>query len=179
MPYPKRGHSELRKNRIAVPGARYFMTAVTRDRQTGLDCFPVWAKLLELASRDEADVWAMVLMPDHFHALFVLPEQTDPGDVVRALKGPTVPTLRGLQLAWQKNYFEHRLRAEEETEPYLRYMMANPYRANLLELDTTWPFWAVTSPHAAWFVEKYPKRIPEPEWFGLRRPWEPEDEDES
>lgn len=172
MPYPKKGLSQLRKNRIAAPGARYFITAVTRDRKTGLSCLPVWAKLLELACRNEGDIWAMVLMPDHLHVLFVLPQESTPGDVVRALKGPASPTLRRSSLAWQQNYFEHRLRPEEASEPYLRYMMANPYRAGLVRNEETWPYWAITSPQARWFLEKYPKQRPEPEWLEMDRPWQ-------
>lgn len=172
MPYPDKGLSELRKNRIAVPGARYFVTAVTHDRNTGLACMPVWAKLLELVCRNEADIWAMVLMPDHLHVFFVLPEESTPGEVVRALKGPTAQLMRSLKLAWQKNYFEHRLRPHEESEPYLRYMLSNPYRADLIRQDENWPYWAVTSPRARWFIEKYPKQRPEPEWLETNKPWE-------
>lgn len=172
MPAPSKGLSQLRKNRIAVPGARYFVTAVTHDRKTGLACMSVWAKLLELACRNEADIWAMILMPDHVHLFFVLPKETQPGEVVRTLKGPLVPLMRGLQLAWQKNYFEHRLRPHEESEPYLRYMLSNPYRADLIRQDENWPFWAVTSPSAQWFLEKYPNQRPETEWLAEDMPWE-------
>lgn len=172
MPYPDKGLSELRKNRIAVRGARYFVTAVTHDRKRGLDCYPVWAKLLELACREEADIWAMVVMPDHMHALFVLPPESSPGTVVRALKGPTTPLMRGLKLAWQQNYFEHRLRPQEESESYLRYMLSNPYRADLIPCDQNWPYWAVMSPRAKWFLEKYPKQRPEVEWLEMDKPWE-------
>lgn len=70
--------SKLRENRIAIAGARYFVTAVTRDRKFGLTCYPVWAKLLELICRIEADVWAAVLMPDHVHIFFVLPVESKP-----------------------------------------------------------------------------------------------------
>lgn len=171
MPYPNKGLSKLRKNRIAVPGARYFVTAVIRERKSGLACWPIWAKLLESTCREEADIWAIVVMPDHMHALFVLPPETTPGTVVRALKGPTSVVLRGLQQAWQKNYFEHRLRPEEESEPYLRYMLSNPYRAKLITLEERWPFWAITSPQAKWFLEKYPKQCPEAQWLKLDKPW--------
>ncbi|MFP4204070.1 MAG: transposase [Opitutales bacterium] len=157
---------------MAVPCARYFITAVSEKRREGLACFRVWAKLLELASLNEADVWGMVLMPDHFHALFVLPDTNTPSDVVRALKGPATPTLRDLGLAWQRNYFEHRLRSVEESEPYLRYMLANPYRAGIADIGVRWPFWSVISPNARWFIEKFPKQIPEPEWLDIEQPWE-------
>jgi REP element-mobilizing transposase RayT len=156
---------------VAVPGARYFVTAVTRERKSGLADFPLWAKLLEQAACDEADVHALVVMPDHLHCLFVLSEATEPGDVVRRLKGPCAPILRGRELRWQKNYFEHRLRPEESSESYLRYMLSNPHRAELVSPGERWPFWAITSPNAAWFVRKYPKQTPEPAWLALEKPW--------
>ena len=179
MPFPERGLSQLRKGRIAVPGARYFVTAVTRERRTGLATWAVWAKLLELAAREPADVWALVLMPDHWHGLFVLPENAAPGDFMRALKGPLSPVLREAGLGWQRDYHEHRLRAEDASEPYLRYMMANPYRAGLLEIGERWPFWAITSPNVAWFVKQHPEQMPEPEWLALDKPWLPEDQTEA
>ena len=130
-----------------------------------------WAKLRELSARNIADVWALVIMPDHFHGLFVLPHETMPGDIVRGLKGPLTVDMRDQKLGWQQNYFEHRLRADEASEPYFRYMLANPYRAELLSLDQRWPFWGITSPNARWFIDKFPKQIPEPEWLGMERPW--------
>ncbi len=172
MPFPKRGLSRLRKNRIAVSGARYFVTAVTDKRKQGLDYYPIWAKFLELICRNPADIIALVAMPDHLHLLFVLPADSTPGCMVRSIKGPMTPVLRREKLSWQENYFEHRLRPEEESEPYLRYMLANPYRANLVKIDEPWPFWAITSPSATWFLEKYPKQRPEPEWLRIGRPWE-------
>jgi hypothetical protein len=83
-----------------------------------------------------------------------------------------MPCLRAKSLSWQDNYFEHRLRPEEETEPYLRYMMSNPYRAKLLDIDEVWPYWAVLSPSLIWFLEKYPKQRPESEWLQMDSPWE-------
>ena len=155
-----------------MPGARYFITAVTGSRRKGLADFPIWANLLGSVCREQADVWAMVLMPDHFHSLFVLPEAATPGSVVRGLKGPATPILREAGMVWQANFFEHRLRPEEDSEPYLRYMLANPYRDGLVEFSKHWPFWAITSPNANWFARKYPKQIPEPEWLDRERPWE-------
>ncbi|TVP78383.1 MAG: hypothetical protein EA353_08500 [Puniceicoccaceae bacterium] len=166
-----KGLSSLRKGRIAVPGARYFITVVTKNRCLGLDRFSNWSRLLELAAQNTAVIWALVLMPDHFHALFVLPQETTPGDVVRGLKGPLTVDLRNQNLGWQRNYFEHRLRADEAGEPYLRYMLANPYRAGLVALDARWPFWAITSPNARWFIDKFPKQLPEPEWLAMECPW--------
>ena len=81
------------------------------------------------------------------------------------------PVMRSTGIRWQKNYFEHRLRESEETEPYLRYMLSNPYRAQLVEITEAWPYWAVTSESAEWFINKFPNQFPEPEWITVAAPW--------
>jgi len=163
--------SALRKGRVSIAGARYFVTVVTSDRQHGLNRYELWSKFLELAARDAADVWAAVFLPDHLHVFFVLPEDDTVGRVMRSLKGPLTPLMRDAGLRWQKNFFEHRLRSNEMSEPYMRYMFCNPYRAGYLNCDKKWPFWAITSPQAKWFVEKFPKQLPEAEWLSESAPW--------
>ena len=172
MPIRTDGISQLRKHRISVPHARYFITCVTIERQSGLLTNSIWTQLLQLCFSSEADFQAVVCMPDHFHALFVLPPDTTPGAIIRKLKGPLTPRLRKKNLQWQKNFFEHRLRENEATDPYLRYMLSNPYRAQLIATDESWPYWKVLSENAQWFIDKYPKQRPEPEWLGLPAPWE-------
>ena len=171
MPLRTDGISQLRMHRISIPGARYFITCVTKDRHSGLTTPLIWSKLLHHCQLSEADFHAVVCMPDHFHALFVLPRDTTPGSIVRTLKGPLTPPIRKRNLHWQKNFFEHRLRENETTDPYLRYMLCNPYRAQLLATNEVWPYWKILSNDAQWFVDKFPKQRPEPEWLALQAPW--------
>ena len=175
MSFPAQGLSQLRKNRIRIPGARYFITCVTQDRKTGLTTDTIWAELLRRCATSGADFLAIVCMPDHVHALFVLPAETNPGEIVRSVKGPLTPVLRRAQLSWQKNFFEHRLRANEDTEPYLRYMLCNPYRAQLIANHARWPYWKILSESAQWFIEKFPTQRPEAEWLLQTAPWQPEE----
>ena len=160
MPLRTDGISQLRKNRISISGARYFITCVTKDRQAGLTTDTIWTQRLQLCRSSEANFYAVVCMPDHFHALFVLPSDTTPGAIARSLKGPLTPYLRKENLSWQKNFFEHRLRETDETEPYLRYMLCNPYRAQLISNHEVWPYWKILSENAQWFVDKFPKQRP-------------------
>jgi len=94
MPLRTDGISQLRMHRISIPGARYFITCVTKDRHSGLTTPLIWSKLLHHCRLSEADFQAVVCMPDHFHALFVLPRDTTPGSIVRTLKGPLTPPIR-------------------------------------------------------------------------------------
>lgn len=139
MAIPEKGISTLRRNRIDQAGARYFITAVTRNRKVGLANDEIWKCCIDIIESGVAEIYAVVLMPDHLHLLFELPSDSAPGDIVRSLKGPLSPRLRKHGLAWQKNYFERRLRETESTERYLRYMLSNPYRAGLIDHDSIWP----------------------------------------
>ena len=171
MPKLHGGLAALRKNRITILGARYFVTCVTQDRKKELDQVKIWEHLLQLISKSEADIYAVVLMPDHLHLFFELPKGSTLSTIIRAIKGPMTPVMRSTGIRWQKNYFEHRLRESEETEPYLRYMLSNPYRAQLVEITEAWPYWAVTSESAEWFINKFPNQFPEPEWITVAAPW--------
>jgi REP element-mobilizing transposase RayT len=166
------GLSRLRQHRINIPGARYFITCVTKNRKTGLAHDTLWAALLALCKSSEANFLAIVCMPDHLHTLFVLPQNRSAGEIVRTLKGPLSPYLRSEQLCWQKNFFEHRLRENEASEPYLRYMLCNPYQAQLIDQNVVWPYWKILGADAHWFIDKFPTQRPQVEWISDSAPWE-------
>ncbi|MCX7008629.1 MAG: hypothetical protein NTY53_15485, partial [Kiritimatiellaeota bacterium] len=42
---------------------------------------------------------------------------------------------------WQRNFFEHRLRPDERSDPFARYIFLNPYRTQLIMRQQAWPFW--------------------------------------
>ena len=81
------------------------------------------------------------VMPDHLHVLFTLGERLSLERIVSKLKGLTAVSVRSAGAAWQANFFEHRLRSEEESDPYARYIFMNPYRAGLLRRHEEWPGW--------------------------------------
>ena len=41
---------------------------------------------------------------------------------------------------WQKNFFDHRLRSEEEWEEKTHYIRQNPVRAGLVGSAEEWPY---------------------------------------
>ena len=61
--------------------------------------------------------------------------------VVGKIKSLAAPIMRGEKMEWQDNFFEHRLRPEDKTNEYARYIFLNPYRAGLLERKEKWPWW--------------------------------------
>jgi REP element-mobilizing transposase RayT len=144
MPY-----TELRKGRVSEPGRIYFITTVTRGRT------PIFsdlgnARLLigvmrQLVNMGVVSSRAWVVMPDHLHWLIHLESPMTLTDVVRRLKGNSARCLnrrpgRAGPL-WQKSFYDHALRREEDVRGVARYIIANPLRAGLVKRVEDYPHW--------------------------------------
>jgi REP-associated tyrosine transposase len=82
-------------------------------------------------------------MPDHVHSLV---EGNHPGadfrEFVRIFKQRSSyewKRKRGTVL-WQRNYFEHVLRDEEDTVGVAKYILENPVRGNLVQRPEDYPY---------------------------------------
>src|SRR5664280_1155499 len=80
----------------------------------------------------------LLLMPDHLHALLVFPGETSMSTVIRNWK-------RGMarlhRVAWQPNYFDHRIRDDQEKEKTWQYIRLNPVAKGLCANEDDWTFW--------------------------------------
>jgi len=78
-----------------------------------------------------------MLMPDHVHMLVCFPPEKIMSQVVGLWK-------RGLAkshiIAWQRNFFEHRLRNDENIQQKADYILENPLRAGLVDDWQKWPY---------------------------------------
>jgi putative transposase len=77
-----------------------------------------------------------IVMPDHCHALFTFPQDRPLAKTVRDWKHWTAANLG---VAWQTDFFEHRLRDEEAFRAKFRYILENPVRAGLVGRSEDWP----------------------------------------
>ena len=144
--------------RARVPGAIYFFTVALADRRSRAlvehaDALR-WA-FVETAREHPVRVDAMVVLPDHLHAVWALP----PGDAdfpVRWRKLKTrftravgrvgdPPTLRewprsaskiakGERGLWQRRYWEHMIRDSEDWRRHVEYCWINPVKHGLVAL---------------------------------------------
>ncbi len=75
--------------------------------------------------------------------------------------------MKDLGFAWQRNFFEHRVRPRESLESFALYCVLNPYRAQLVRYDQKWEFWDRTG-YPEFHFEKAmgEKGIPLQEWEG-------------
>ena len=83
-------------------------------------------------------------MPDHVHLLVVASDGADVTAFVRRFKQTSGFACSGLLGSdgpfWQRSYYDHVLRRDEDLESVRRYMRENPVRAGLVEVPEDYPF---------------------------------------
>jgi putative transposase len=170
-PDPTKGHAALRRGRVSTPDATYFLTVCTDRRATGLTDPEVAAKILgEMQAAQTDDVWSVrcaVIKPDHVPLLIELGPRLPLGKAVSRLKAKTSAVLRGKGLAWERDFFDHRLRARDDVLDVFLYIYLNPYRASLCRRDEAWPWFYCRPDARAWFREYLDTDRPPPEWLAV------------
>jgi len=168
---PTKGHAALRRGRVSIPHEEYFLTLCTEDRRTGLGS-PAAAPaiLTELSALDADYTWQLrcaVVMPDHVHALVVLGERLALGKSIARLKSKTKPSLLSLDpaLAWERDFYDHRVREGEDRIALFLYIFLNPYRAGLRARTDRWPWYFCREADWSWFKDHLEADRPYPEWL--------------
>ncbi len=144
MPEPQRPHAaHLRLGRISLPGQVYVLTMVTRNRQSVFRDFAcartVVRVLREHDRRGVARTLCFVVMPDHVHWMMELGTVCDLGEAVRTLK--SLVSRRIGRPVFQKGFYDHAVRDDEDLRTLARYLVANPVRAGLVERVNDYPHW--------------------------------------
>ena len=76
-------------------------------------------------------------MPDHLHALVACPRDEDLAKMVATWKRFTA---HDAGIAWQKGFFDHRLRNDESLQEKAHYIRMNPVRKGLVAQPEDWPY---------------------------------------
>jgi len=151
--------SEYRRWQIA--GGTYFFTVVTYGRQRFLtdtlsrQCLRT--ALRRVRSRLPFKVIAVVLLPDHLHTVWELPR----GDAGYGTRWRQIKTLftssyqphmaatrrlsmsrkkRNEQGVWQRRFYEHTCRDEQDLKRCVDYIHANPVKHELVTQACDWPW---------------------------------------
>ena len=139
---------ELRKGRVSLAGQAYHVTFATAGRRRLFEDFGVARAVMRvfhaLDGFGDTRTHAFMLMPDHAHWLFTLERGVLSRVVGRAktLSSRDVRKLRpDLDAVWQKEYFDHALRADEAFRVVGEYIVANPVRAGLVEHAGLYSHW--------------------------------------
>jgi len=165
---PNRRTDALHCGRVSAAGEKYFITLVTKDREPWLAAAGTQdvlsAVLRTWHTKRDGRILAAMTMPDHAHVLIELGSLLTVGQVVARWKS-SARRRAGFVQSFQRDFWEHRLRPEEDIEDYGLYMFLNPYRARLLKTDDTWPGWWLPDPG----LFRFPCKLcgsggPPPEW---------------
>lgn len=140
---PHKGRAALRRGRVSVPGAEYFVAICTDNRRAGLHAAAIASAVLAEVHRMTADAtWSLrcaTVMPDHIHLLLVLGARLTLGRCVQRLKAKTAAALNLATCEWERDFFDRRLRPGDERLGVLLYLYLNPYRASLIARSEAWP----------------------------------------
>ncbi|MCW3784263.1 REP-associated tyrosine transposase [Defluviimonas salinarum] len=144
-----------RYRRPRVPGATIFFTVALGQRGSGLLVREV-GRLREAVAITRGErpfgIDAFVVMPDHVHCVWTLPE----GDADYSVRCGAIKArfTRGLPAGrtreshealcekgiWQRRYWEHHIRDEADYVAHVRYCWINPVKYGFVGKPTDWPY---------------------------------------
>jgi len=140
---------QLLKGRTSLKNHIYHITTCTHNRQI---FFNNWQcarlvinemKKIDQSNLVESITW--VIMPDHLHWLFQLSSDNTLSTIMKKLKGRSSKNINNVypqvNFSWQRGFYDHAIRAEEDLVKVSRYIVANPLRAGLVNNIGCYPFW--------------------------------------
>jgi putative transposase len=147
--YASQGHQRhLRVGRNSEPLACYAITKCVVGRRPILakeapakiicDCFD-W-----LRQQNQIKLLAFCIMPDHYHALFVLLKIKSLTQVMSSIgmsSGKQINKLiGGSETFWQEGFHDHQCRDNDDVHERLTYIEFNPVRAGFVAEPAEWPY---------------------------------------
>ena len=146
----------MKYRRANLAGATYFFTVNLADRQSRLLVEQVdllGNVIRKIRESHPFHIVAMVVLPDHLHAIWRMPE----GDanfplrwaLIKAAFSRNLPTTeaigRSRQLKrergiWQRRYWEHQIRNDDDLEKHVAYIHFNPVKHGYVSRAEDWPY---------------------------------------
>jgi len=137
--------------RAVVPGGVFFFTVVTCNRS------PIFANGKNVEKLRQAfrkvriarpfEIDAIVILPDHLHCIWRLPDKdSDFSGRWREIKKAASRAIdadsnakreRGV---WQRRFWEHAIRDEEDWRRHMDYIHYNPVKHRLVRRPADWPW---------------------------------------
>jgi len=120
----------------------YFLPLCAKPRGESHLCrLEIPEKLIESARfKHDSRAWFVhlfLLMPDHLHSLITFSENEK--SIKTAISSWKSFTAKTLGITWQPNFFEHRLRNDENFQEKADYIRNNPVGAGLVTTPADWP----------------------------------------
>ena len=139
----------MRYRRVQLAGATYFFTLVTERRrplfQEAAAVSLFLGAVQTVRARHPFEVDAYVVLPDHLHVLWTLPEAVKESFTRAYIKTHEVldrsesRRSKGEQGIWQRRFWEHTVRDEADFARHLDYIHINPVHHGLATAPRDWP----------------------------------------
>lgn len=146
--------TNYRRNFIA--GGSFFFTVNLAERRLGLltdNIDKLRAAFRETRRHHPFEIAAMVVLPDHLHTIWTLPE----GDAEFSTRWRLIKSAfsRGLPIderispsraskgergIWQRRYWEHTIRDDNDFTRHVDYVHINPVKHGLVKRVRDWPY---------------------------------------
>jgi putative transposase len=147
--------------RLKISGGTYFFTLVTEERRPWL-CSEIARQTLRtgierVRQRHPFTIEAFVLLPDHLHCIWTLPDGDSNFFIRWRLIKTFVTKNSGGELSagtelnlsrqkhqesdiWQRRFWEHLIRDEQDFTNHCDYIHYNPVKHGLCKAPKDWPF---------------------------------------
>jgi len=142
--------------RAFIPGGRWFFTVNLHDRNASLlidHIDALRAAFRETQERFPFHMDAIVVLPDHIHAIWSLPQDDCDFSLrwrrIKALFSRSLPkterrssvrVARGERAIWQRRFWEHAIRDENDFRRHVDYCYYNPVKHGLVNEIGDWPY---------------------------------------
>lgn len=149
----------MKYQRYFQPGGTFFFTIVTYKRrkifisEKTINLFNESVKCVQ--QRHPFEIQAFCICPDHIHMIWKLPEDdVDYPTRLRLIKShfshhyndknrfglPESRIKKGEKTIWQRRYWEHFIRNEEDFSRHIEYIHFNPVKHGLVDSPILWKF---------------------------------------
>lgn len=145
----------MQYRRADVKGGTYFFTVNLAERKRTLlvDQIDLLRDVINnVMSRHPFRIDAMVVLPDHLHAIWKLPKDDCDypkrwmlikSNFSRGIKnGERINPSRinkGERGIWQRRYWEHLIRDEQDYKGHVNYIHYNPVKHGYVDFEANWP----------------------------------------
>ncbi|MBF7731035.1 REP-associated tyrosine transposase [Pseudomonas sp. N040] len=146
----------MRYRRVWVPGGTYFFTATLADRSQSLltEHIDTLRQVLRaVRTTHPFEIKAMVVLPDHLHCIWQLPAGDQDYPTRWALLKSTfsrqISSSESISLSrhlkrergiWQRRYWEHCIRDEDDLQRHTDYIHYNPVKHGYALRPGDWPY---------------------------------------
>ncbi|MBL3616590.1 MAG: transposase [gamma proteobacterium endosymbiont of Lamellibrachia anaximandri] len=124
-------------------GGCYFFTVVTHHRQPLLASPKIIDRLRQgfrhIRQKHPFEIDAIVVLPDHLHSIWRLPENDRNFSTRWRLLKYYVSTADDRKI-WQPRFWEHLIRDEQDWQRHMDYIHYNPVKHGLVNMPADWEF---------------------------------------